>query len=349
VRVRSLRTGRRGPFGTRLALALVVALFGAIAIPKATRAEEQSARRVLVVIDKATAPLMVRIQAEIAALGLVVVTSGASGPLEVSAREQHAVAAVRELPSRKGVELWMADVTTGRTLARQLIVDERPEGPDQTLVALQTAEILRTGLFPRTNHVEPPAAPVVPPPAASVTDRASPTQTGDTRARAGIGGLYSRGGVDASLQASLSLQRYWWRTLGVALTLSAPIVRGSISGPEGRALVGAYLAGVELCSGLPQHDSRWLLTGGLGAGIAYLRTEGRSNQPLVPVSSGAVSAVGYARVELGLKLSHRARLGLAGTAGTTFSSVKIRFAGSQAGTWGSLLLAAFAQFGVDWE
>jgi hypothetical protein len=340
--VRLPKTLRRGTIGARLALAVVLSV--ASAIPAATHAEERPVDRVLLVIDKANDPLMTRIQAEIVALGLMVVTSAASGPLEISAREQRAVAAVRLLPSHKGVELWMADVTTGRTLTRQLVVDERPEGPDATLVALQTAEILRTGLFPKTNQVEPPPAPVVP-----IMVQAAPTQTGETRVQAGIGGLYSYGGVDTALQAWLSLQRHWRHALGVALTLSGPIARGSISGPEGRALVGVYLAGVELCSSFLQHDSRWLLTGGLGGGIAYLNTQGRSSQPLVQASSGAVAGVGYVRLELGLKLSTWARLGLAGTAGTTFASVKIRFAGNQAGTWGSLLLASFVQLGIDWE
>jgi hypothetical protein len=342
--VRLPKTLRRGTIGARLALAVVLSV--ASAIPAATHAEERPVERVLLVIDKANDPLMARIQAEIVALGLMVVVSAASGPLEISAREQRAVAAVRLLPSHKGVELWMADVTTGRTLTRQLVVDERPEGPDATLVALQTAEILRTGLFPKTNHVEPPPAPALVVP---IKAPASPTQTGETGVRAGIGGLYSPGGVDTALQAWLSLQRQWRHALGVALTLSGPIVRGSISGPEGRSLVGAYLAGVELCSSFPPHDSRWLLSGGLGGGIAYLHTQGRSSQPLVQASSGAVAGIGYARVELGLKLSTWARLGLAGTVGTTFTSVKIRFAGNQAGTWGSLLLASLVQLGIDWE
>jgi hypothetical protein len=36
-------------------------------------------------------------------------------------------------------------------------------------------------------------------------------------------------------------------------------------------------------------------------------------------------------------------------AGTTFQSVTIRFAGNQAGSWGSVLLAGFLSFGAEWE
>ena len=48
------------------------------------------------------------------------------GPIEASARSEHAVAAIRMLPSRKGVEVWMADETSGRSLLRQVVVDETP-------------------------------------------------------------------------------------------------------------------------------------------------------------------------------------------------------------------------------
>ena len=178
---------------------------------------------------------------------------------------------------------------------------------------------------------------------------ALPPQTEKTRVRAGIGGLYSLGGVDTSVQAWLSLQRRWRHGLGVAFSLSAPVLRGSLSGPEGRSLVGAYLAGIELCSSFLDDDSRWFLAGSLGGGVVNLRTEGQSTRPLEQASSSALTGVGYARVEVGLRLSTWARLGIAGAAGTTFTPVTIRFAGNQAGTWGSLLVAAFLQLGVDWE
>jgi len=336
---------RRGTFGVRHVLALVVALSVASASPAAAAAESRQALRVLLVIDRANDPLMARIQAEIAALGLVVLSGNATGPLETSAREQHAVAAVRVLPSRKGVEVWMADATTGRTLTRQLVVDERTGGPDHTLVALQTAELLRTGLFPKANK---PAAPAAMPATPVQVLPALPPRTGEWRLRNGLGGLYSRGGVDTAMQDWLTIQRWWRHDLGVALSASLPIFRGSISGPEGHSLVSPYLGTLELCTSFLQEDSRWLLTGGLGAGLVMLRTEGRSAQPLQQGSASATSGIGYVRVELALKLSKWVNLGITSAAGTTILPVTIRFAGNQAGTWGSLILASFLQLGVDW-
>ena len=334
------------PLGVRHALVLAVVFSAFLGImPTALAEGKPITLRVLLVVDRANDPLMARIQAETFALGLNVVTSGPSGPLETSAREQRAVAAVRALPSRNGVEVWMADVTTGRTLTRQLVVDERPDGPDNTLVALQTAELLRTGLSPKEDK---PAAPSAPPMTIVETPAPTPPRTDAWRFRNGLGGLYSRGGVDTAMQDWVSMQ-YWWRSaFGVAVAGSLPILRGVLSGPEGRSQVGAYLGALEICAGLLDDDSHWRLTSGVGAGLVYLRTSGQSAPPLTPGSAGALTGVGYARLDLSLKVSRWVDLGLATTAGTTFVPVKIRFAGNQAGTWGGFIMAAFFQLGINW-
>ena len=201
--------------GPSFVLALAVAVFVSIASLPSAFAQARTGLKVLLIIERTNDPLMARIQAEISAQGLTVVTSGPTGPLENSARQQQAVAAVRALPSRNGVEVWMADATTGRTLTRQMVVDERPEGPDYTLVAMQTAELLRTGLFPKKEKAEaPPATPVV----MTVTATPeTPARTGEWRFQGGLGGLNSLGGVDTAMQSWLTAQRWWRRDLGVGL------------------------------------------------------------------------------------------------------------------------------------
>jgi hypothetical protein len=310
--------------------------------------ESHPEMKVLLVVERANDPFIERIRAEVAALGLQVITRAPAGPLENEAREQQAVAAIRVLPSRKGVEVWMADATTGRTLARQLVVDERPQGPDQTLVALQTAEILRTGLFPQA-HKTPAPPPVAPPPAPPIIVVQAAPPSSQSAVVVGIGGLYSPGGAAASLQAWGSLQRRWQRGFGLALDGSVPIVAGVLSGPEGRAKVAAFSLGAEIFATLPPRESRWLLTTGIGGGMLYLRTTGEGSGALLGTTSSLPVAHGYARVETGVRLSHWARLSLTTLAGTTLKSVTIRFAGNQAGTWGSVLLAGFLSFSAEWD
>jgi hypothetical protein len=103
--------------------------------------------RVLLLAGEAEDGLVTRIRAELADLGVTVITGRSLLPLDVAARERDAAIAVRVLPARNGVEIWMADVASGRSLLRQVIVDESRAGPNYSLIALQMAELLRTSLL----------------------------------------------------------------------------------------------------------------------------------------------------------------------------------------------------------
>jgi hypothetical protein len=312
-------------------------------------------RRVLLVVDRPNDPLLERIRAEVAALGLGVFTRSSVGPLEDDAREQRAVAAIRVLPSRKGVEVWMADATTGRTLARQLVVDERPQGPDLGLVALQTAEILRTGLFPSADATRKDTAPPAKPPEPPVTPPAAYAalpHAHETTALAGFGGLYSPGGAGPALQLGLSLQRALWRRLGVAFEVNGTVRRATLSGPEGDAQVAAYVAGIVGFASFPAEESPWFLTTGIGAGVVNMHSKGRVSPDypsLEATSNSVVAAAAIARIDAGWKPARWTRIGLAGLAGTTFGRTTIRLAGNQAGDWGTVFLAVLLVVGADWE
>jgi hypothetical protein len=304
--------------------------------------------KVLLIVDRPNDPFIERIRAEIAALGLHVLTRGPSGPLEADAREQHAAAAIRILPARNGVEVWMADATTGRTLARQIVVDENPQGPDQSVVALQTAEIVRTGLFPQA--AKPPApTPPPPPPEPPVVIVQAPRTGVEGSVQVGIGALYSPGGAGAALQGLLTVEQRWRRGFGIGLDASAPVLPASLSGPEGSSDVGALSAGLRLFARLPAGESRWFLTAGVGGGVINLRTRGHASLPLTAVSRSVVVGHGYARVDVGWKPASWVKLGLSLLAGSIFEEVTFRFADNQAGTWGSVLLASFLQLGFEWD
>ena len=140
------------------------------------------------------------------------------GPIETSARAERAVAAIRMLPSRNGVEVWMADETSGRSLLRQAIVDETKGGPNQNLIALQTAELLRTSLFPRS----PPGAakPASAPPAPVIVQIAPPPLSGESGLMSGFGLLYGAGGASPAWQI--------WSCV------PAPVESASRDGPRGQ-------------------------------------------------------------------------------------------------------------------
>lgn len=353
---RAARRSCAAPIGSRCLLSLVAAAGIALlaggaqaGTPRAQAAAPKDRPRVLLLVDSPGDPFMDRIRSEVVSLGMEPVMRPARGPIEARARAENAVAAIRILAPRNGVEVWMADATSGRSLLRQVIADETPGGPNQDVVALQTAELLRTGLF----HEPPPGATgsLSSPPAIAQT--AAPPSSGESGLRSGVELLYSAGGASPAWQAWFSFQHLWTRHLGIAVDVSAPFRRGTMTGPEGTADVGAVIIGVEALARFLSPRGRMFLTTGVGAGSVSLLTKGHPSlegSSQIESSAGtAYTVLGYARVNLGLKVSTWMGLGLSGLAGTTIARVHIRFGGNDAGDWGVPLVGAalFAQ--VDWH
>ena len=199
-------------------------------------AKAESTVRVLLVIDQSDDAFAERVRSELAGLGLAVIVAEPwrSGDqivaLDAATRAAQAAAGIRMLPSRKGVEVWMADQPAGRSLLRQMIVDEHNE-PNQGLVALQTAELLRTALLSSTvvRKSEPlPATSGPPLPKASpaevvVASRAASPQAPRAGIQAALGAMVSPGAGDAALQIWLSLYRFVTDRWALALDVSAPL------------------------------------------------------------------------------------------------------------------------------
>jgi hypothetical protein len=327
----------------------------------ATAAPARGARRVLLVIDQPDDPFAERIRAELKALGLEVLavepwrTGEAIDSLEAAARREQADAAIRMVASRKGVEVWMTAQTLGRPLLRQLVIDESPDGPNQGLVALQTVELLRTGLL-SVHGAAPPDEPSGRPmagedaaaPAATLPAPSPPSLT-QAGAQAAVGALFSPGGTGASLQLWLSIHRTLTGRIGLALDLSLPLSAATASGPEGSARVGSWLVGAALFARFqaPEVGLRAALGG--GAGLVRIAADGRANPPLVSRSEDVVSAAGYLRADGGFEATRWLSLGLRGVAGLSIDQVALRFGGNQAATWGRPFLAALVLADLCWR
>jgi len=348
-------TTRKGSTNRRLRLVLTVFALGTAGSPARLGAQTQpttDGRRVLIVTSVPGDPFLGKVRAEISSLGLEVVVRAPQGSIEASARAAHAVAAVRMLPSRKGIEVWMADATSGRSLLRQTIVDEEPGGPNQDVVALQTAELLRTSLFPHPPP-KPPAAPLRPAPPVVVHVLAPPVPAaGENGVRAAFGLLHGAGGASAAWQAGLAYRYLWDRTLGVALTVSVPVLRGVVQGTEGSADVGAFAAGGELLAHFEPGGGRLRVTPGLGTALVAVWASGQPNpaaSQLVSSSAIGYTALGYVCVALDAKVSSWFRLGASALGGATTSRVRVRFAGNDAGAWGTPVLGARLYGEVTWR
>jgi hypothetical protein len=342
-----------------LALGALCACALAFCTPSPALASEAAGRRVLL-LERGRDPFLERVGAEIAALGFTLVRSDAQGPLEDAARASGAVAAIRVLPSRKGVEVWMADSTSGRSLLRQVIVDESPGGPDRDVIALQTAELLRTSLLREQpaggrDAGAPTTAPnaAQPPPAADgdaqppdSPDAALQTRA-DSAVQLGFGALLSPGGATPSPTLGLSLQRFLGRRIGLGLELALPLVPGTIDELEGSAAFSAYFAGGALLLRLAPDARSWFANAGAGAAFLLVRYEGDTAQPLRATSDSRATAAAYALFDLGLSLASWLRLGVRALAGASFERMSVTFAGNAAGSYGPALLAGFVLAGMS--
>jgi hypothetical protein len=260
----------------------------------------------------------------------------------------------------------MADETSGRSLLRQLIVDESAGGPNQGLVALQTAELLRTSLLSRRGARGVPGAPggtdvasgaatdggaPAPGPAGAISTPATAPAGGNeiVGVEGAVGVLGSPGGSAAAVQAWVSAHHPFGRRLGLAVDLSLPLRAGSLSGPEGSARLHAALAGLALVARLAEPPSGMFVNAALGLGAARVTADGKTTAPLVATSASALTAVAYLRADAGFDVARWLRLGARGVAGTTLTDVSIRFAGNPAATWGRPFLAALALVELDWR
>jgi hypothetical protein len=346
-RTRCLPTGR-GSWAAALAVAWQVF----VCEPShAAPPEAPTPHRVLIVVDEPSDQFMDLVKAEVSAVrGVEIVAHATVGSLDAAARAEKAEVAIRKVTSGNGVEVWMSDVTSGRSLLRQLIVDESPEGPDRSLIALQTAELLRTSFFPKHAMSAPDVvAPRTPPgPTAAAATPTAPSSR-QSALQAGIGFLYSRGGVSPALQAWLSYEHRWHRHFGVVLDVSAPLARGSVSAPEGSANIGAVLAGGGVYARFESGGGRMFITTSLGGAFAAIVSSGQPAQDLVGSSTTVYTGLTYVRLGGGFYPTGWLGLGVAGVLGTTTSRVRIQFTNRDVGEWGMPIAGAIVYGEGRWQ
>jgi len=343
----------RSVIAARAALALTLAAAVVSRFETAASAAEPRLR-VVIVIDESDDPFAERIRAEVSALGFEVVTvepwrtGEPVESLDAAGRANQAAAAIRMVASRKGVEVWVANQPTGRSLLRQLVVDEQPGAPNEGLVALQTAELLRTTLLSRSDL--PPAPPRGPPATnrPEIAAPAAPPPPPSGAVQAATGALYSPGAGNVAWQVWVTVSHVVRRPFGVALDVSGPARPSTITGPEGAATVGAWLAGASLYVDYEPGSGPYGRVA-LGGAAIHLTADGSAADPLVPSSQSATAGAVYARADGGFELAWWLRLGVRGVAGVIPGGITVQFAGNDTGIWGRPFLGGMALADVAWR
>ena len=253
------------------------------------------------------------------------------------------------IASRKGVEVWIADQPTGRSLMRQLIVDERPS-PNEGLVALQTAELLRTTLLSRSDV--PPKAP--PPP--SVPSEKPPgvaPPPPSSRRRPPSGNIQAGGG--RAVQPRRRSGAAVWLTVGLA-GAARSASRWTSARRWARPASPDRKAPPMCAPGSPvspvfvrrERPDRPLCERGGGAALVHLTADATANPLLVAKPTARPRPPIYARVDGGLEATGWLRVGYAASPGSCRWAYRFASRETRRPIWGRPFLSGLLVVDFSW-
>jgi hypothetical protein len=338
-------------------LGTALALTAAILIARAAIADPSAL--IAVVRDQETnEPTLTRLRSELDALGLRVVEVEAPAEdrsprgLERAAREVGAFAALRIVPWERGIEVWIADRVTGKTVLRELVV--APGEATDEVVALRAVELLRASLL----ELELPhkqSGDVPPPPAVKrMVSRPEPAPPGPPPATPprfgvglGAGPLLSPGGIDPSWQILLKARFVIAPRWGLELCAMLPTLPSTLEQPEGSADISIFFVGSALTLDLLPEPSHWTARAALGVGGVALRMVGSANELYVGRTDNVLVALPYTHLDLLYDIATDVRLGASIWAGVALPRATITFADRQVASWGRPAGAATAALEVD--
>lgn len=326
----------------------------AVALTIASPARAGDDPRIVLVAQGPGDRVAVRIRAELKALRFEVDDADlgpgppAREPLAEAARTRGAVAAVRLVPSGAGVEVWIVDRMTGKTVLREIIADDPRSPTASATIALRVVELLRASLMeldaPRAppGEVTPPAAaremiaaphPVAPEPALPAIPR--PLASFEL----GPALLLSPGG--ARPEGALFAAVHLWppRRLGATLFVAAPVIPASVAGPEGSASLHLGLLGVGLRALLAPPDARWAPSVGAGFAALWVGYLGKPVSGYVGSSGDVFTAAPYLRAGVGVTVLPRLRLRADVLGGAALRRPAVRFGDRVAAVWGAPFFA----------
>lgn len=311
--------------------------------------------RIVIVVPSPRDPIALRLEAELTALGFEVVTERepeappAREPLEATARALSAVAAVRVAPKVGGVEVWIVDRVTGKTV----LTDVTAEGDTTTVeatVALRTVELLRAsfleiqephparGEVPIPEEVRALSAPTADLPTAPPASQEEPPASTAVRVGVGAAAVLSAGGLDAGPHVRLGGTWMSSRRVGARVFALFPTVATHVTAVEGETSMRVALLG----AGLHVEPTEiGPLTPTLDAGLAgaWLLFEGAAQAPYVATTDTVVVAAPFAGAGLDWALTSVLHLEGQALCAVALPRPILTLAGREAGSWGRPALA----------
>lgn len=326
-----------------IAAAVVVAL-GSVT-GRAARAEDRERPVVTIAVDQVDDEVALRLRAELQELGFApsIVQAPEAAPsrelLEANARDRGAVAAFRIARSRWGVEVWIFDRVTNKTVLREVIVGEEPDPSIRAgVVATRAVELLRASLIELASAHHVVTDPEIPravrelvEPRRRVVHRSTPTLA----LSVGPALVVSAGGVGPSLGAGLEVGFGLTSGLRLAALAVLPIVIDTVEGDGGQAVVAPLVFGAALS--LQLHSWSRAVSPSLRAGVgaAVLRMQGQSPAAgMTARADSTVSMLPMLGAAVRIDLRRRLRLVLAADIGAALPEPVVQFADHPIASWG---------------
>jgi hypothetical protein len=310
------------------------------ALTRGTRAAEQVSY--VVIVGRATSPLLQRLREESEALGFIVDSKPTTvGTLESELDGARVVAVIRELePPDEALELVIADPKFRERLRERLPIAAAADPTTKEVVATRAIELLRAVRL----HVEQTAFPP-PEPAPRPLVQARPTESGKAQTAIALAPVFSYSpdfklGVTADVYVS-----YVPRNIGVSGGLLVPMFAQRLEHAGGditataTAIHGAVIVrasarprlGVEL---------------GIGFEASRVHFEGHAAAPLINTGSNVYTIGPRLEASGALRLASHVRLLLPLAVSYALPQTVIRFAGEPIREWGPLQFRA--GLGVEW-
>lgn len=316
-------------------------------------AHADSAPRIVIIAPTADDRISLRLQAELRALHFEVpdveIAPGlpSRAQLEAAARQRDAVAAVRIVPSSAGVEVWIVDRMTGKTVLREIVTTEAGSASGDATIALRVVELLRASLMELDaarrpeGEVKPPplilelmAPPRISarpaPPIAILPERPSPKLSMEL----GPAALLSPGGFGPSGLVSAAIHYRPAEAFGASLIALIPIPPATVSGPGGATAARVALLGVGLRGAWTSPTSAWTPTLGGGISVVWLHLDGQPAAHFSGVSASVFSCAPYLRAGLGLTIVPRLRVRADALVGASLPPTLVKFGERLAAVWG---------------
>jgi hypothetical protein len=329
----------------------------------APHAHAEGEPRIVVVASTPDDSIALRIRAELKALHFEVVELTESGPpsrepLEGAARRSDAVAAVRLVPSSAGVEVWIVDRVTGKTVLREIVSDDPRSPAASATIALRVVELLRASLMelnaprPPPGEIEPPllVRELVPPaPAPLPAPPPSPARRPLLSVELGPAALLSPGGLSPSGQVSAAVHVMPSAHVGASVLALIPVAPASLRGPEGRAAAHLGFVGIGILGVFRAPDA--IVSPALGAGISavFLGFAGTPARPfLTGTTDNVITFAPYLRAGLGLRVASHLRVRADVLGGATIMRPVVTLADRVAAKWGTPFFAPTLGLELGW-